>query len=220
MNWSPSLPAARARVTRFMTARASVARKGVSSWATVATNVPCAVELMERGGGNDPDPLGGSPDDVLMWQISFPFGTDAREGDRLTIAGGDGAASFPVMTVNAPIVTGLLVMHQVIATAEVSAVERYTITVERWDEGLAAYATVGTYSAQAVIEANTPDASGQDGAIQTAKTGTVMVPADASILVGDFLFGLPYGRSVLVSEVYAPVAGRKDVRFVVQLGGE
>jgi len=203
-----------------MTARAAIDRKGASSWETVKSNVPCAVERLERGGSVDPDPLGGSPDDVLIWQVSLPYGTDVREGDRLTITGGDGAASFPVMIVNAPIVTGLLVMHQVIASAEVSAVEPYTITVERWDEAWETYTTVGTYSAQAVIASTTPAATGEDGAVQTSKTGTLMVQADADILVGDFVLGLPYGPSVLVSEVYAPVAGRKDVRFIVQIGGE
>jgi hypothetical protein len=216
--WTGTIATARSRATAFLAATASVERKVDDLWVEVAAALPCAVENQNAGSNLPGEPINRQITETLAWKVSFAYGADVRTGDRIQVAGGDGEQAFPVMIVGKQIAESMAVLAQVIATAEDSAVERYTITLERWNDATESNDVSGPYTIQAVLQwgsnSTTVEENGGEAAI---RTGTMFFGTTEDVQAGDWIMGLPWGYG-RVTAVFQPVGSRRDVQFRLTTG--
>lgn len=203
-------------------ARAAISRKVGDAWTQIVSDVPIIVEAPSgtgRGGAIDPRAAG--EHDAVVRKITVSKATNIMRGDRIIVTAprGTGATPGQVLTVStidldsmAPCTTGLVMIEEV-------AVERYTITIERWDDIAEGFVVVLTAEA-AVIASNPSATTNTNGASAQSITGTLIfepVP-DETILPMDSIIGIPWARGAWVTRVYPVVGNRLEIGFS-QSGG-
>lgn len=198
-------------------ARAIISRKSGDSWTMVRSDVPIIVEAPGGIGQANPiDPRAAGEHDAVVRKITVSKATDIARGDRITIHAPRGTGVIPgqVMTVSsidldsmAPCTTGL-------ASIEEVAVERYNITIERWNDEEEAYGEV--LITEAAVIASDPSAETRtNGASGQVVTGTIIfepVP-EVHIQPGDSIYGIPWARGAWVERVYPVVGNRVEAAF-------
>lgn len=221
--WTDTLIEARVRARAFLIATAKVERKSGAGWTTIAAAEPCAAENINAGSSLLPEPVNRQDTETIGWKLSFGYQddgmtpADVRTGDRLTITAPSASGPIPVLIAGKEIIESLAVLHQVVATAEDSAVETYPITVLRWSDGAGAYQAAGTYTVQAVLRWSPQRPAGDSGAVAATRDGTIYFSAGDDVQPGDYVQGLPWGE-VRVAAVFPAVGTRKDARFVFASG--
>jgi hypothetical protein len=208
----------RQRAERALTARCTIERSNGSSWATTATLRPCMVENLNAGSNLLPEPVNRQSGETLGWRISFAIGEDVQTGDRITITDSfQGAFTFPVMIAGKEISGSVDIYKQVVATAEGSAVERYDVEIERWNDTTEAYEPVGIWTVQAVLQWTSTSAVNDQGATASNRRGVMFMGTTEPVQAGDWVYGLPWGTAQITA-VFDPVGTRRDVNFRLTTG--
>lgn len=209
------LSRARTRMNDYLTkhgGRATIERKIGGAWTVVAPDVP--VMIQTRPAATSVDPYGATSDTAQQSQLSFPYGTDIETGDRLRLRAPEGSAP-ETMIVAARAYNSMDVSTDVIGAVEETAVETYTVTIERWEEATGAYTSVLTTEAQAVTTDVGARQSTAEGARGTTMTGTLIitpVPAEP-IGAGDWILGIPWATAAQITNVRPVVGGRGEYVF-------
>ena len=214
------LATARRRMRAYMErhgGRATIQRKIGASWATLASDVPVMIE--PRAGIGTIDPYSATSDSGQAPQLRFPWGTDLALGDRVELTATEGVVPGMV-TISALDYDSLSVAIGASGTVEETAVETYTVTIERYSAATGGYVQVLTAEAQAVTTFVGEIARDEEGARGATRPGTlIFTPAPSvTIGVGDELLGIPWARAARTTAIRPTVGDRLEVEFTYTTG--
>lgn len=216
------LAQARARTLRYLHrhgARATIERKIGEAWTEIASDVPVMVHMYTPGPGGI-DPWAATSDQSQSSRLSFPHDADVQLGDRVQLTSAQGSVP-QLMTIAAESYSSVNVTRDVVGTVEEIAVERYVVTIERYNADSGEYDVIWTGDAQAVTTNVGERPVQQQGAVGVSRNGTLIispVPA-AQIVEGDWILGVPFAQGAQITTVRAIVGDRLELAFRYNTGG-
>lgn len=198
--------------------KAQVERKTAGGW--IVTNLALRCDVEDRSVGQAPmqaDPTGAPTERSLTWLVRFPYGSDVRQRDRLTITH-PYVPNLPVMIVSLPWRDQFGDSHDVTAVAEEQAVELEWVAFTRYDQDTDTIGAVGTYPVSVSWDSRDPATSASASANARYMIATLTGPTPLPVEIGDLAGPIHNRHGGQVIDVRPVTAGRRELRVRYDIG--
>ena len=223
MTIAVGLAAARKRMNAYLDAagaRATISRKVGDAWTVVASDVPVMIETRSTSADRI-DPATASPDDANRRDLTLRHDAVLQLGDRIQVTApkGTGIGAGQVLTVSSIDMRSLAPALSARAMIEETAVERYAVKIERWDDASGSYLEILSTTVQVVTGKTTARAE-QRGAQGAMVLGTLIFePAPVVKLTpGDSVLGIPWATGATLTRLRPIVGSRLEATFSYTIG--